>query len=83
MTCLRAGGVRRKQQNQKGFSLPKWRFSNRRSVCREDGAQSPFENPILGRLLYWLGREVMGVAAHEHGSYFPPQIRLSLGLHLV
>lgn len=75
--------LRREQQNQKGFSLPKGRFSNRRSVFREAGAQSPFENLILGRLLCWLGRGVMGVASHKHGSYFPPQIRLSLHLHLV
>lgn len=44
--CLRAGGVRREQQNQKGFSLPKGRFLNRRSVFR-GGAQSPFENLVL------------------------------------
>lgn len=82
MICLRAGGMGREQQNQKGFSLPKGRFSNRMSVFR-GGAQSPFENPILGRLLYWLGRGVMGVAPHEHSSCFPPQTRLSLSLHLV
>lgn len=73
--CLRAGGARREQQNQKGFSLPKGRFSNRRSVFREAGAQSPFENLILGRLLCWLGRELplinmAPIFLHKSGSAY-------------